>query len=77
VRHHGDVARIEVPLEEISRLRELTPQVMAALRALGFQDVTVDPRGLRSGGLVAAALRERGEAMAARSGPEPPRRPPR
>jgi pyridinium-3,5-biscarboxylic acid mononucleotide sulfurtransferase len=77
VRHHGDVARIEVPLEEISRLRELTPQVMAALRALGFRDVTVDPRGLRSGGLVAAALRECGKAMAARSGPEPPRRHPR
>jgi len=68
VRHHGEVARIEVPLDEIGRLREITPQVMVALRALGFRDVTVDPRGLRSGGLVAASLREREGAKAAAPG---------
>jgi pyridinium-3,5-biscarboxylic acid mononucleotide sulfurtransferase len=65
VRHHGEVARIEVPLHELDRLRQITPQVAVALRALGFRDVTVDPRGLRPGALAAAAgvdpepLRER------------------
>jgi uncharacterized protein len=55
VRHHGEVARIEVPLTEIPRLLGVTPQVTVALRALGFRDVTVDGRGLRSGSLAAAA----------------------
>ncbi len=75
VRHHGEVARIEVPVEEIGRLREIGPHVMAALQALGFRDVTVDPRGLRSGGLVAAALRDRGGVTAPGAGHEPSRGP--
>ena len=49
VRHHGDVARVEVPLEEIARLQEIAPQFTAAFRAVGFREVIVDPRGLRSG----------------------------
>ena len=56
VRHHGDVARIEVPLADVPRLREAGSQAAAALRGLGFRDVRVDPRGLRPGGLTAAAL---------------------
>ena len=49
VRHHGEVARVEVPLQEIPRLREIAPRLTAALRAVGFREVVVDPRGLRSG----------------------------
>ena len=49
VRHHGDVARVEVPLDEIARLQEVAPQFTAALLAVGFREVIVDPRGLRSG----------------------------
>jgi uncharacterized protein len=71
VRHHGEVARIEVPLHEVGRLREVMPQVAVALRALGFLDVTVDPRGLRSGALAAAAGGERAEIRAAGADHEP------
>ncbi|HLW58460.1 MAG TPA: ATP-dependent sacrificial sulfur transferase LarE [bacterium] len=66
VRHHGEVARIEVPLTEMTRLLTLAPQVTVALRALGFREVAVDPRGLRSGALTAEALRAQREAGGAR-----------
>ncbi len=54
VRYHGEAARIEVPPAEIGRLRQAAAQVEAALRACGFTEVVVDPRGLRSGALPAA-----------------------
>lgn len=53
VRHHGSVARLEVPAESVPRLAaepERT-QVVAALKALGFSYVTVDLAGFRSGSL--------------------------
>lgn len=61
VRHHGEVARLEVERGEIARLLE--PQTREAvdreLRKLGFRFVTVDLKGFRSGslneGLAAAA----------------------
>ncbi len=58
VRHHGPIARIEVPLDQIPRLvaGELRQRVDARLRELGFAFVTVDLRGLRSGSLNEAAL---------------------
>lgn len=53
VRHHGDVARIEVARDEMPRLLE--PDVAAAidrsLKALGFRYVTVDLKGYRLGSL--------------------------
>lgn len=53
VRHHGQVARIEVPESEIPRLLE--PEVRAAaveaLRGAGFPFVSVDLEGFRSGSL--------------------------
>lgn len=48
VRHEGTTARIEVPLEDIPRLRALEPHVAAALRDRGYAHVAVDPRGYRS-----------------------------
>ncbi len=53
VRHHADLARIEVPAEEVARLAgpALRAQVDAHLRGLGFRYVTVDLRGFRSGSL--------------------------
>lgn len=71
VRHHGQVARIEVPLHEVGRLREQTSQVAEALRAIGFRDVTVDPRGLRSGAPAAALAGQPGEGTAAGADQEP------
>lgn len=53
VRHHDDVARIEVPLAELPRLLEpeLRTRVVAALRAAGYRFVSLDLEGLRSGSL--------------------------
>lgn len=56
VRHHGAAARIEVPRPEIPRLAAALPEVTAALRALGFRDVTIAPDGLRSGRYTAALV---------------------
>lgn len=51
VRHHGPVARIEVPAKDLPRLLELAAEVTAALRAIGYQYVTADLEGFRSGAL--------------------------
>jgi uncharacterized protein len=53
VRHHGDVARIELAKDEMPRLFEDDRQVRAdaALRALGFKYVAVDLKGYRLGSL--------------------------
>lgn len=54
VRYHaGDLARVEVPVEELPRLA--APEVRGAMvrtfRALGFKYVTLDLEGFRSGSL--------------------------
>ncbi len=53
VRHHGDVARIEVPADEIVRLTdvETRTRIDTRLRNLGFRYITLDLRGFRSGSL--------------------------
>ena len=51
VRHHDDVARIEVPPEEFPRVLEQREQIDRALRAAGYRFVTLDLRGFRSGSL--------------------------
>lgn len=51
VRHHGDVARIEVESEEIARLLENREQVVDALRAAGYKFVSLDLEGYSSGSL--------------------------
>jgi pyridinium-3,5-biscarboxylic acid mononucleotide sulfurtransferase len=55
VRHHGEAARIEVPPADLGRLQEVAVEVEAALRACGFREVAVDPRGLRTGARTAPA----------------------
>ena len=51
--HKGDMARIEVPLDELPRLTQ--PEVRDALvqtfRSLGFKFITLDLEGFRSGSL--------------------------
>ena len=51
--HKGDLARIEVPVEQIARLAEpaVREQITAELRTLGFKFVTLDLVGFRSGSL--------------------------
>jgi len=52
VRDHGDVARIEVPPEQVARLMSRhRGQVAADLKALGYAYVTVDLEGYRSGAM--------------------------
>lgn len=53
VRHHGTLARVEVPLDALERLRgeEIWTAVCAALRAVGFDRVETDARGFKSGRL--------------------------
>ena len=53
VRHHGDIARIELGREEMSRALdpELSRAIDAALRGCGFKYVTLDLRGYRLGSL--------------------------
>lgn len=53
VRHHGQVARIEVPKSDLPRLIEVSDDVVTALREAGYAFVTVDLAGLRSGGMSA------------------------
>jgi uncharacterized protein len=53
VRHYDDHARIEIGRDELSRALE--PEIGAAivreLKALGYREVTIDPRGYRTGSL--------------------------
>ena len=53
VRHHGDVARIEVPAADIPRLvdGETSRQVIARMKEAGFTYVTIDLEGFRSGSM--------------------------
>lgn len=53
VRHHGEVARIEVPVEEQPRLRrpDVWLQVVAGMRKAGFGGVWIERDGFRSGRL--------------------------
>ncbi|HZK75006.1 MAG TPA: ATP-dependent sacrificial sulfur transferase LarE [Clostridia bacterium] len=51
VRHHGDVARIEVEPADIARLVEARDQVVGMLREAGYKFVSVDLEGYATGSL--------------------------
>jgi uncharacterized protein len=51
VRHHGDVARIEVEPSEIGPLLELRGEVVAGVRAAGYAFVALDLEGYATGSL--------------------------
>lgn len=50
VRHHGNLARIEMPREQTSKVMESREKIVVRLRSLGYEYVTLDllPRGNRS-----------------------------
>jgi pyridinium-3,5-biscarboxylic acid mononucleotide sulfurtransferase len=56
VRDHGDLARVEVPVDALPRLVEPASRarLVAGLRELGFAYVTLDLEGFRSGSMNAA-----------------------
>jgi len=51
VRLHGQVARIEVIPEEMEKLLQVRDVILNTLRSIGFQYVTVDLGGYRSGSM--------------------------
>jgi len=71
VRHHGQVARLELPRAEMLDFMERHADAVAAhFKTLGFQYVTLDLQGFRSGSMnevLASGVQPRG-ASAARSG---------
>ena len=53
VRHHGDVARIELPAGELARILEpgCRERVVGVVLSTGYRFVTLDLEGFRSGSL--------------------------
>ena len=54
VRHLGDTARIEVPLDRLADVVDLRDDVVDAVLGAGYRYATLDLEGLRSGNLNAA-----------------------
>jgi uncharacterized protein len=53
VRHHGDLARVEIARTELARAltMEMLDAISAALKQAGYQYVTLDCAGFRSGSM--------------------------
>jgi uncharacterized protein len=51
VRHHGDIARLEIEAEDWPILLENRQRIVACLRELGYTYVTVDLSGYRTGSM--------------------------
>ena len=51
VRHYGDVARLELEVDELVRAVECRGEIVAAVRGAGYRYVTLDLEGFRSGNL--------------------------
>jgi len=62
VRHHGDVARIELPADDLPRAVELRAKLIEPIQRLGWRFVTLDLAGFRSGSLSAQAAEEEGRS---------------
>ncbi len=58
VRHYGDTARIEVPPDEFIRVAEHASVLVEEIEKLGYQYITLDLKGLRSGNLNLALKNE-------------------
>ncbi|MSQ08948.1 MAG: ATP-dependent sacrificial sulfur transferase LarE [Dehalococcoidia bacterium] len=61
VRHHGDVARIEVPAAEIARFAdtELRDAALKGVKAAGYRWATLDLAGFKSGSLNEGVVKQR------------------
>jgi uncharacterized protein len=58
VRHYGDLARIEVPLDRLDDVLAARESVVGVVRAAGYRYATLDLEGLRSGNLNAALVED-------------------
>lgn len=54
VRHYGDTARIELPLDRLAEVIEHREAIVETVKAAGYAYVTLDLEGLRSGNLNSA-----------------------
>jgi uncharacterized protein len=62
VRHHGDVARIEVPPRHLDRLLRMREDAARAVKSAGFTYVSVDLEGYRTGSMEEVTRRRRKDA---------------
>lgn len=64
VRHHGEVARVEVEPDELEQAFRLRHEVVGAVRSAGYAYVALDLEGFRSGSLneVLAGARAAGQS---------------
>ncbi len=51
VRHHGDIARIEVPENEINKIASNRAEIVKKLQKIGFKYIALDLQGYRSGSM--------------------------
>ncbi|MCP3901485.1 MAG: ATP-dependent sacrificial sulfur transferase LarE, partial [Desulfobacteraceae bacterium] len=51
VRHHGDIARIEVPENEIDKIAANRAEIVKKLQTIGFKYIALDLQGYRSGSM--------------------------
>ena len=68
--HKGDVARIEVPLEQVAKFTEpqFRREVVDYLKSLGFKYVSLDLEGFRSGSMNAVLGSKVGGTLRVRTG---------
>lgn len=66
VRHHGEIARIEVDPEELERALRAREAIVSRLIDIGYTYVTLDLAGFRSGSMneTLGSIRGRGKAQA-------------
>lgn len=60
VRHHGELARIEVPVEHLATVLAARAELVATFRRIGFRHTTIDLAGLQSGIFTLEAMGLRG-----------------
>lgn len=51
VRHHGDLARVELPEESFDQAMQNRERIITALKAAGYTYITLDLQGLRMGSM--------------------------
>ena len=61
MRHHEKIARIELLPDEMARAAqpEVAARIVESARELGFTYATVDLRGIQSGAMTLAALKDK------------------
>ncbi len=62
VRHHGNVARLEVPISDFERVLAMREEIVAQLKGAGYTFVALDLSGLKSGSLNLGISNGRGKA---------------